>query len=98
MGFYQDQILPRVQNKVMDRKDLREVRAASVPHCPTTSSRSASAPASTPRTTPIPCTRSPPLSPRPCNAAWRESQSCLGSTLSECEHLEHLHRPRPLRL
>jgi ubiquinone/menaquinone biosynthesis C-methylase UbiE len=27
MGFYQDQLLPRLQNKVMDRKDLREVRA-----------------------------------------------------------------------
>lgn len=27
MGLYQDQLLPRVQNKVMDRKDLREVRA-----------------------------------------------------------------------
>ena len=27
MGFYQDQLLPRFQNKVMDRKDLREVRA-----------------------------------------------------------------------
>jgi ubiquinone/menaquinone biosynthesis C-methylase UbiE len=27
VGFYQDQILPRVQNKLMDRKDLREVRA-----------------------------------------------------------------------
>lgn len=27
MGFYQDQILPRFQNKVMDRKDLRGVRA-----------------------------------------------------------------------
>jgi ubiquinone/menaquinone biosynthesis C-methylase UbiE len=27
MGFYQDQVLPRFQNKVMDRKDLREIRA-----------------------------------------------------------------------
>ena len=27
MGFYRDQLLPRVQNKVMDRKDLREVRS-----------------------------------------------------------------------
>jgi ubiquinone/menaquinone biosynthesis C-methylase UbiE len=27
MGLYGDQLLPRVQNKVMDRKDLREVRA-----------------------------------------------------------------------
>jgi ubiquinone/menaquinone biosynthesis C-methylase UbiE len=27
MGFYQDQLLPRFQNKLMDRKDLREVRA-----------------------------------------------------------------------
>jgi ubiquinone/menaquinone biosynthesis C-methylase UbiE len=27
MGVYRDQLLPRLQNKVMDRKDLREVRA-----------------------------------------------------------------------
>jgi ubiquinone/menaquinone biosynthesis C-methylase UbiE len=27
MGFYQDQVLPRFQNKVMDRKDLRDIRA-----------------------------------------------------------------------
>jgi len=27
MGFYQDQILPRFQDKVMDRKPTREVRA-----------------------------------------------------------------------
>jgi len=27
MGFYQNQLLPRLQNKVMDRGDLREVRA-----------------------------------------------------------------------
>jgi ubiquinone/menaquinone biosynthesis C-methylase UbiE len=27
MGYYQEQLLPRLQNKVMDRKDLREVRA-----------------------------------------------------------------------
>jgi ubiquinone/menaquinone biosynthesis C-methylase UbiE len=27
MSVYRDQLLPRVQNKVMDRKDLREVRA-----------------------------------------------------------------------
>jgi ubiquinone/menaquinone biosynthesis C-methylase UbiE len=27
MGFYQEQVLPRLQNKVMDRKDLREIRA-----------------------------------------------------------------------
>jgi ubiquinone/menaquinone biosynthesis C-methylase UbiE len=27
MGFYGDQILPRVQNKVMDRKPMREMRA-----------------------------------------------------------------------
>jgi ubiquinone/menaquinone biosynthesis C-methylase UbiE len=27
MGFYQDQLLPRFQNKVMDSKDRREVRA-----------------------------------------------------------------------
>jgi ubiquinone/menaquinone biosynthesis C-methylase UbiE len=27
MGFYQDQVLPRFQDKVMDRKDLREIRA-----------------------------------------------------------------------
>jgi ubiquinone/menaquinone biosynthesis C-methylase UbiE len=27
MGFYQDQVLPRFQDKVMDRKDMREIRA-----------------------------------------------------------------------
>ena len=27
MGFYQDQLLPRFQDKVMDRKDMREIRA-----------------------------------------------------------------------
>jgi ubiquinone/menaquinone biosynthesis C-methylase UbiE len=27
MGFYQNQLLPRLQNKVMDRKDFRAVRA-----------------------------------------------------------------------
>lgn len=27
MGFYRDQLLPRLQNRVMDRKDLQEVRA-----------------------------------------------------------------------
>jgi ubiquinone/menaquinone biosynthesis C-methylase UbiE len=27
MGVYQDQVLPRFQNKVMDRKDMREIRA-----------------------------------------------------------------------
>ena len=27
MGFYQDQVLPRVQDKVMDRPDMAEVRA-----------------------------------------------------------------------
>ena len=27
MGLYQDQLLPRLQDKVMDRKDMREVRA-----------------------------------------------------------------------
>ena len=27
MSVYQDQLLPRFQNKVMDRKDLREIRA-----------------------------------------------------------------------
>ena len=26
MGFYQQQLLPRLQNKIMDRKDMREVR------------------------------------------------------------------------
>jgi ubiquinone/menaquinone biosynthesis C-methylase UbiE len=27
MGFYVEQVLPRIQDKVMDRKDMREVRA-----------------------------------------------------------------------
>jgi ubiquinone/menaquinone biosynthesis C-methylase UbiE len=27
MSFYQDQVLPRFQDKVMDRKDMREIRA-----------------------------------------------------------------------
>lgn len=27
MAFYRDQILPRFQNKVMDRRDMREIRA-----------------------------------------------------------------------
>jgi ubiquinone/menaquinone biosynthesis C-methylase UbiE len=27
MGIYRDQLLPRLQNKVMDRKDLRDVRS-----------------------------------------------------------------------
>jgi ubiquinone/menaquinone biosynthesis C-methylase UbiE len=27
MGLYRDQVLPRVQDKVMDRKDMREIRA-----------------------------------------------------------------------
>ena len=27
MGFYRDQVLPRIQNKVMDRNDTRETRA-----------------------------------------------------------------------
>ena len=27
VGFYQEQLLPRFQDKVMDRKDMREVRA-----------------------------------------------------------------------
>lgn len=27
MGFYAEQVLPRLQDKVMDRKDMREVRA-----------------------------------------------------------------------
>jgi hypothetical protein len=27
MGFYVEQLLPRFQDKVMDRKDMREVRA-----------------------------------------------------------------------
>lgn len=27
MGFYQEQVLPRLQDKVMSRKDIREVRA-----------------------------------------------------------------------
>ena len=27
MGFYTEQLLPRFQDKVMDRKDMRQVRA-----------------------------------------------------------------------
>jgi hypothetical protein len=44
MGFYQDQLLPRFQDKVMDRKATRKVRAPSVSGYEVRSSRSGSAP------------------------------------------------------